>query len=306
MNTIRLYGTATVVLMALAATSWGQSADQAVQAALRSVGDGNPQAAWNGLPASYQQDIASLAHSTAAKIDPAVWDRSFVLGKKLADILKAKKQMVLASPQVAAIEYAPDKVEAAYDTAVQMFSLLVTSELTTSAKATKLDVGRFTGSTGKALLTKGLALREQLGLGPAKLAKLKDATVTLVGEDQSFDQLNTILKIEVPGEAARTVPFIQVESKWVPQRLDADWAAHMAEANAHVAKFPGPGSDERKQQLLAVLDAIDTQLNLLAKAENADQFNVWFGATQLSIFAYFVQLGLGPEQLDANEVLSAI
>jgi hypothetical protein len=296
MNAMKSRITATVLLMALASAASGQSVDRTVQTALRGLGEGNPHAVWVALPAGYQQDIAALAHSVAARVDPAVWDRSFALGAKLVNVLKIKKQLVLASPTVTAIGYAPQQTEAAYDTAVEMFALLVGSDLATSATATQLDVGRFTQTTGAALFKRGMALCEQLGLRPAELAKLKDTSVTLVGQEQGV----ATLKFEVPGGSPHTESFVQVEGKWVPRSLANHWSDHIAQASTQVAAIPSPDT----KQMLALLDAIDAQLNLLAKTDDPDQFNRCLGGTQLLILSLFYQFGLTPQQLD--EALSAI
>ena len=268
--------------MAASTVAFGQSADKAVLDVLKGMSEGNAQAIWDAMPASYQQDISFLLHTGATKVDPVIYDKAFALARKIVDVLTDKKQMILASPQMAPHV---DKAQAAYDPMVEMLSLLVNSDISELAKLKELDIGKFLGGTGSTIVKKGMALHKEVGHGPERLAALKDVKVTLVSQDNGVATLN----IEAPDKPAKTEAFVRVEGKWMPMKVVAAWAPKMAEAKAKVQTMEPKLDDAQKQQLVTVIDAIDAQLDKLAETDDQQEFNTQLMMTQMSLMGMAAQ-----------------
>ena len=268
--------------MAASTASFGQGADQAVLDVFKGVSAGNAAAVWNAMPESYQQDVSFLVHTGATKIDPVVWNKTFALAKKLVTVLETKKDMILASPQMANSPQDPEKIKATYDSVVSMLSLLVNSEISDLEKLKKLDIGKFAAGTGSQLVKKGM----EIGGGPRDLATMKDAKVTLVGTDNGV----ATLSIEMPDEPAETVPFVQVEGKWIPQDMADDWAPKMAEAKAKVQAMEPKLDEAQMEQFVSVIDMIETQLDGLAETEDQQQFNMQMMMAQMSLMGMAAQI----------------
>jgi len=284
MRGIRHWCAASVVLMAASTAAFGQSADKAVLDVLADMSQGNARAIWDAMPASYQQDISFLVHTGATKVDPVIYDKAFALARKIVDVMADKKQMILASPQVANTR--PEKIKAAYDPVVEMLSLVVNSDISELAKLKNLDIGKFMAGTGSTIVKKGMALREQVGHGPKRLAALKDVKVTLVSAANGVATLN----IEAPDKPAKTEAFVRIEGKWLPMKMVAAWAPKMAEAKAKVQTMEPKLDEAQKQQLVAMMDIVDTQLDTLAKTDDQEKFNMQLMTTQMSLVGMIAQV----------------
>ena len=278
-------------MLAASTASFGQGAQEAVQDVLNGIGDGNAAVLWDALPATYQNDISSLLHTFATKIDPTVWDKSFELCRKVVEVLKTKKEMILATPEMAQ-DPSDEKFEAAYDPIVDMLSLLVNSEISKLENVKKLDIGRFATGTGSKLIKKGIALGEQFGQDLGPLTAMREAKVTLVESSKGVE----ILSIEIPGWRAGATQFVQVEGKWVPQRLATTWAGMMLHVKAKLQAMiePDPGHTE---PIVPVFDEMIDLLDLLARAEDQDEFNREFDRAHLVVLAMGLHFGRQLQQM---------
>ena len=269
-----------LVVLAAVAPAWAApSAEEAVAEVCKGLGQANARVVWDALPASYQEDVAFLVHTGATKIDPALWRKTFELGQKLVDILKTKKEWILANPMLQ--QAGPERLEpikAGYDDAVGMLALLVNSELADLDKVKKLDIGKFAGGTGSKLIKRVMALQQAVGSddGP-ELAKLADAKVTQIDLAGGV----ATLKLQMPdgdGVHEEVEQFVQVGDKWVPQKMAAGWQAGIADAKAKLLAMDPKPDPAKTQQQLAMLNMVGAQLDLLAQTETAEQFNGQLGA----------------------------
>ena len=283
---------AVLVVLALACPAWSApSAEEAVLGVCQGLSQGDVHVVWNALPGSYQNDIAYLVHTGAAKMDPVLWNKTFDLAKKLVNILKTKKEWILTSPQMQQAGPQLEKIKTSYDPMVGILSLLVNSEISDLDQMKKLDVGRFVAGTVSKIVKKGMAVRAQFGDPGPKLAEFKKVKVTQLGVDQGVASVS----IEAPDKPAITERFVQVEGKWVPQTLATAWPTRMAQAKARVEAID-INEDPARAQQLAMLDMVGSQLDLLDKAETPEQFNAYLAGAQMAIvgMAMQVQQGLQP------------
>ena len=281
------------VLLAASTVSLGETADEAVQDTINRIGAGDVGALWEAVPASYQQDISRLVHTAAAKMDPVVWDRSFAVGKKLASVMRARKDLMFAAVETGTDPQDAEGFKASIEGTIDILSLVVNSEISKLENVRKLDMGKFAAGTGTKLGRRVMAFQNAVGIGVmgvAELATMKDAKVTLVGTENGVATLSIEMPDkEMPDESVGgPVPFVQVDGKWAPQSMAAAWATWMAKAEAKVQAMKPKLDEAQVQQFVAVADTIDEQLDTLAKTEDPQQFGVQLEMVQMSLTGLFV------------------
>ena len=93
-----------------AAPARAETADAAVNALIGELAKGNPKAAWDAMPASYQKDVTELIHTGAGKVDPAVYN-------KMGALIPAERSSSASSMQATAKASARDSRVCAMTTA---------------------------------------------------------------------------------------------------------------------------------------------------------------------------------------------
>ena len=281
------------VLLAASTVSLGETADEAVQDTINRIGAGDVGALWEAVPASYQQDISRLVHTAAAKMDPVVWDRSFAVGKKLASVMRARKDLMFAAVETGTDPQDAEGFKASIEGTIDILSLVVNSEISKLENVRKLDMGKFAAGTGSKIGKRAMAFQNAVSIGVmgmTELASMKDAKVTLVGMENGVATLSLEMRDpEEPDKIARsaTMPFVQVDGKWTPQPMVALWPTWVAQAEVKIRAMKRL-DEAQVQEFLAVADAIDGQLDTLAEVEDSEQFGMQLEMVQMSIMGLFV------------------
>ena len=80
----------------------------AVRRVLQGVQDGQASAIWAFLPSRYQKQINALGRNLADKMDAKIWNRTFVSLKRLVDIARTKKGLLIKASLYATAQQNPD------------------------------------------------------------------------------------------------------------------------------------------------------------------------------------------------------
>src|SRR5437762_3509180 len=127
------------------------TADAAVLAVVEGLKQNHPEAFWDFLPASYQQDLNDLVHLFAEQMDADLWNESVGVLRKLARVLKSKKEfLVPARTQSGQPAAGPSSAELA--TIGELIETLLASDLADLEKLKQADGRKFLESTGGKLL----------------------------------------------------------------------------------------------------------------------------------------------------------
>ena len=247
--------------------------DQAVLAVAKGLTENKPVVLWDALPASYQKDVHELVHGALAKVDPALYDQSIALVTKMAKILKEKKTFILAHPMMADV---PNKaeVEKQWDPMIAMFDTILTSDLGTHAKASKINVGAFLDKTGSKVMSDIAKTAKLTAAGEADeyfeaIEKLKTVKATLVKQEGN----KATVKIEAKGEEAEDVEFTLVDGKWLPSEMVAGWADAIAQGKAEIANMKDEDMKKAKEMATPMFAMFEGVLGTLEKAKTQEEFN---------------------------------
>lgn len=255
-------------------------ADGAVLALIDGLQNDHPEAFWEFLPASYQDDLNKLVHSFAEKMDPELWRKTADVLRKLVVVLKTKKEFL--DGVGAGGKRAPDANRQPTDWAslAEMLDALLKSDLADLDRLKKADAGKILAGPGGKILGQ---LRAFSNLMPddsfaKNLRGLKDLRVTLVSSSGESAKV----KFSAPNEEPKEFDFIRVEGKWIPLNLANEWIENMGEANARLVMLSPETFADEKPQYLAVLSNIGDKLDKLAAAKTQADFNM---GVQEGVFA---------------------
>ncbi|MBI3178222.1 MAG: hypothetical protein HYZ27_01090, partial [Deltaproteobacteria bacterium] len=204
---------AALALVGLAACKSEEKPDAFIQATLKAV-EGEPQAVWNALPASYQKDVNDLLAQFGGKMHPQIWNDGFALAQKVVTVLEKKREFILAHPTVAQLVKKED-VDTGWEPTVRVLSHLVNSDLNTLDGVKSLDVEKFLGSTvadvmddvekAGAVAAKAAPMRGAPNVSDLR-SKLKTAKVSV----ESVEGDTAKVKIEVEGEKPEIQEMVKV------------------------------------------------------------------------------------------------
>lgn len=254
--------------------------DAAITRAIQGLRENRPEQAWDFLPASYQTDLENLIHDLADRMEPEVWSRGFEVGRKLVEVLRTRKALILKNPLVRANQQGmtPEEMGRNWDNLVMLLELLVNSDLADVEKVRTLKIKQFLATTGSQFTRQIQSMAQATPNNP--LDRLFKATITTVQQDGD----SAVVRIEVPGEPPRDSEYVRVEGKWLPKNLAESWPASMETARARIAKIDREQLRQRKEKTLAKLDAMERGIDQLAAAETPEQFNQLLFAVALPLF----------------------
>lgn len=292
------FGFLAVLLLSVAACSGGKAPepaatpDEAVTRVARGLADNHPELAWHALPASYQEDITELVHQAAADMDPELWNRSFSVLQKLSDLLSDKQDLIFEHPMIAQGMAGKDDPEEGWEAAVEVFEIMVKSDLADLDKVKKLDIGEFLADTGRDLMEQ---MAEASSLAPddawnKQMITLRATEATVLAQT---DDTATV-RIKRPGQATAEDEYVRVEGKWIPKELADSWSVTITGAKQKLAEVSGQENPEDKQKALMMLSMVEGALDSMLAADNPEQFNAAVGAAMgMAMSAAMAQAGNG-------------
>lgn len=231
------------------------TADAAVRAVIDGLRKDHPEALWDFLPASYQQDLNDLGHDFARRMDPEVWSSAIKVVRKVASVFSSKKEFL--APLAPATDWG------------QLATLL-----RTLADSELGDLERLKTADGRAMLaTSGAAAMKQWdlltqfagGLGELNLGELQ---VTL--ESSTGD--TAVVVVDIPGIEPQPSEFVKVEGKWIPRTLAESWVEKIGEARARMILLSPDNLAGFKPRTMTLLASLDMVLDKLASSRNAGEF----------------------------------
>ncbi len=256
--------------------------DGSIRTVVVGLEQGNLRVAWDALPPSYQSDVNDLVHTFAENMDVQLWNAGTGILKKAVQILKEKKEFILAHPKLQETPVDPKIVSENWDTVVALLDSIVNSELTDLEKLKTLDVGAFLSGTGKTIADRIMAIAaimkdQDFGMAdfpgvevdPSDLASLKDAKITMLNVDGD----TATVRIEKEGGESEDVQMVRVEGKWLPKEMVDGWAAGIAEAKTALTTEMGPQLKQNKQMVLFPMNAVGAILDKILATQTQEEFN---------------------------------
>jgi len=258
------------------------TADAAVLAVINGLKNGHPEAFWEFLPASYQQDLNDLVHVFAGRMDPEIWKKGVSVVRKLAGVLKSKSQFL---PQIGPPRKNGEPPVGDWGKISEMLETLLASDLADLDRLKSADAGRLLATAGGQLfgqirLISSLTAQDDFS---NSLSRLGDLHVTLISSTTE----RATLKFEAPGDQPAVIEFMRIEGKWIPQNLADGWIEKVGEARAWLSLLSPDTFAEQKPQYLELLSNAESALDGLARAKTQDEFN---GSMMQAVFTLKPQI----------------
>ncbi len=254
--------------------------DKAVRNVLEGIRDGKGQAIWSFLPSRYQEDINQLVQDFAGRVDAKVWDRTFVSFKRIADVARNKKDLLINNPGLELRAIDQKQLDEHWPALLGLFDTLLTSELKEVKTLRSFDGSVFFSGTGSKFLEQ---LRSLSATDPADpLSSLASSSISVL--ERTGDSAR--LQIGSGGTAEKPLPpsqFVVIDGQWFPSELAADLDEALRLGRAALERMPKSATAESGKKWLAVLDALDVAAASLEKADTIESFNTALADAQLAV-----------------------
>lgn len=248
----------------------GPQPDEELLKVARGIAEKRPQVVWEALPPTYREDVSAIIHELGEKMDAEIWTKGFSLAKKACEVLKTKKDMLMANPMLAMNPKA-EQVKQNWEPGLDCVLSLLNSEISDLEKIKTLDPGAFLAGTGAAFMQQLLAISASTPEDPLnkKLASLANAKVTVVSREE--DQAT--VRVEVEGQPVQEDVVILVEGKWIQKKTAEKWQEGMAKAKEMLAKLSPETMAKQKPQIMMGMAMAEQVINQMAAAKSAEELN---------------------------------
>ena len=241
-------------------------------AAMQTIADemlaGNCSILWHAMPASFQIDVNAIAQLVGAKVDPEIYDKSFGLIGRFAEVADKQKLFILNTKlgsELAAEQIA--EIEAAWPSIIGFVQTILTSSISSSAGLRAFDGQVFSEQTLPVLFKYSndlAALSEENPFSSLEFDSLK----TIVSTDTTAE-----IKITYTNGDVETEDFAKVENRWVPAEMAINWSMRMADAKKQLEAISSKKLVKNKPQIMGMITMVDGILTQLEKAETQEQFD---------------------------------
>ncbi|MEC8279331.1 MAG: hypothetical protein VXZ88_02140 [Verrucomicrobiota bacterium] len=243
-------------------------------AAMQTIGDeviaGNYSILWHAMPTSYQTDINAIARLAGSKVDPEIYDKSFGLFGRFAEVADKQKLFILNTSLVGkqpAEQIA--EIEAAWPSIIGFVQTIVTSSISSSAGLRAFDGQVFSEETLPELFkySNDLAAisNEENPFGSLQFGSLKTVEST---------DTTAVLEITfASGDVVEAEVFTKVENRWVPAEIAINWSTGIVTARKHLQAISSEEIAKNKPQLMGMITMLDGILTQLNNAKTQEQFD---------------------------------
>jgi hypothetical protein len=288
---------ATIVALIFTACDAGVSSTEFTipdepSAAIQKIADemlvGNCSILWHAMPSSYQADVNAIAKLAGAKVDPEIYDKSFGLFGRFAEVADKQKSFILNTKlggELAAEQIA--EIEAAWPSIIGFIQTIVSSSISSSAGLRAFDGQGFSEQTLPALFkySNDLAAisKEENPFGSLEFDRLK----TIENADTA-----AVIEITFTNGDVETEDFIKVENRWVPTEMATNWSTQIADTEKKLEAISSEEMAKNKPQIMGMITMLDGILKQLEKAETQEQFDQALRGAMMPIGMLIMQ-GMG-------------
>lgn len=235
------------------------------------MSQGRPGAVWTILPQRYREDIQGLLAELADKMDPEVWDKSFVLLGKLAQGLRDKQHLILGTPLLAAIpEDQRGGIALGLNMTADMLDAIARSQINTVEGLKTADPGKLLDETLGVWVIKFAQLDAATRQIPVEesLAMLAQIDVTVTDQDGD----TATLHFEQPNVPPFDAVARRVDGVWLPAIVVDAWDEQIAMARGAIGLIDMSGP--QKMQAVTGLAMAEGLINQMLAIETQEEFDV--------------------------------
>jgi hypothetical protein len=253
---------------AAAADPLPKTADAAIQTVIRELAQGNGGILWQALPASYQRDVNTLVQLAGSRIDAELYDQGWALIGRLGKVVEKQQGFIFNSilAERSAAEQA--QFQQALPAALTLLKTLTGSALGNSAGLRTFNGQQFCESTLSELVPP-LNTLSKLSDDGVNLTDYTEISISVVEASAG----EATLRIAPPKSPAQEQRFVQVEGRWLPAELAAEWATEIADAKTKLEGITAESIAANKPQAMGVLTMLDGVLTQIEAAGTQAQFD---------------------------------
>lgn len=264
--------------------------DAAIQTILTEFGKGDAGILWDAMPASYQSDVDTLAQLAGSKLDPEIYNKTFVLVDQLASVLSKQQGFIVGSMEAKSDDTPEsaakiEELKQALPELVQVIQTLTQSDIASVEGLQQFSGEKFADTTIASLMSQFKKLSEvsDEGFTMEDLGKIEITTV-------ESDELTATLSMVAPGEAPQVESFTKVEGRWVPTELASQWATQITEAKAQLEAITPESIAAQKPQIMGALTMVEGVLTQINAAETQAQFDQAVQGAMMPLFGLMMMM----------------
>lgn len=263
-----------------------ETAVEALQRVVEGFRSGRGVAIWEFFPPGHRQDVNVLVREYGRRMDPELWQRLRTVARKLAILLRERRDDILAWPPIAGDELQGGLPmgfgEANWSIAVEALQSLSAAELD--------DLREFDGRRVFARLdADGLELVRRLAvLLPEEnpLSRLEDLLAGARIERVAGEGDTARVRIAPIDGEAREFDFVRIDGHWFPAAWQETWGPAIESARARVeAALSNDALAAARQDLLPRLNALEASIDRLAAAGDRAEFHELLDRELLPVLA---------------------
>lgn len=258
--------------------------DAAVETIAKELIDGNGGILWRAMPGSYQADVNAIAQLAGTKVDAEIYDRSFGLVGRLAEVADKQKVFILNTKlggEQPAEQIA--KVEAAWPSIIGFVNAIADSSISSSEGLQSFDGQAFCDRTVSALVV----YMKDLSALSGEANPLEFGTVKIL---ESTD-LTAMLEMTSSDGTVETEAFNKVENRWVPTDMASQWAANMADSKAKLEAISPEEIAKNKPQIMGMITMFEGIFTQIEAAETQEQFDQALQGAMMPIMGLMMMQG---------------
>ncbi len=258
--------------------------DAAITTIGEQLAEGNGGILWKAMPASYQTDVNSIVQLASSKVDAELYNKSFALIDRLADVADKQKAFILNTELGGAKpEEQIAKVEAAWPSIIGFVKTITHSSVASVEGLQTFEGQNFCDTTISGMI----AYAGDLAALSGEANPLEFGTVKLLESTDS----TAMLELTSPDGTVESEEFTKVEGRWVPTEMATEWATSMADAKAQLEAISPEEIAQNKPQILGVLTMVEGILTQLDAAETQEQFDQALQGAMMPIMGLMMMQG---------------
>lgn len=254
------------------------TADSAVMQVVDGLNANKADAPWHMLPASYQAELHAVKDTFTSKMDAELYDAGAGVVSKLASVLAAKKDLLLASPMTKGIPMGTD-LSANYDQLVAILSTLAASDAATLEGLKNAEIGNLLANAGsdmmKTISTMKISRESKKPMGMNRMLKAPAKVLAMKAELVSENGDNAVVKLSTEGETPKELPFVNVEGKWIPKEMAEEFPEGLAEMKKSVEAMEITA--QQKAQAMMGITMINGVLDQINAAKTQEELQAALG-----------------------------
>jgi len=260
--------------------------DEAVRTLLKAFQAGEAGVIWDLLPPRHHVEIDKFMREFAAKMDREVWKRLFVVARRIVEILRNKRDLIVGNPELKLPSASKLKLLSVnkrllsenYSGLLALLLLIIDSELSDLDKLRDFDGKTFFSGTGTRFLKQLVALSAKYPNDPFRQgfdAKVRlvhiDGTKATIGlmmtgtfvmTRQAVDEKQNETQMEVR----------QIDGVWFVAELDYGLRKMYTDGREMVAGIPDDAIRKNRTALLKLLQTVEEDLDRIELAKTSNEF----------------------------------